>query len=462
MATVNRNTKLSTAARLLAVLMGALLTGMAWRIRGDHGFGGTWGMLAVSTTLILFLLFIFPKKDKMSLEFFAVFAFMSAITAGGWGTINSQITGTLTSTAEFTGETAARIIEISPVSGIITMLMLGFGWMPFFGFFLGQYFSDKRYSVFRCVEGIAVYYAAKNIFKFTLAPLLYKLVCPQAVSLFEDGLADRNIAKTPFAFYASALGNLAKGKKIPGGRNYFTCVATVAGVLAAVTLILWIALRFKDKRCAGIALGSCGCMALAITAADVFMLLGDKPNAPQWLSENSWPLWEYFTGFLFGALIVAFLFCINKSDAENVKCFSAQKLPKPLRLAVGFASFFMAFCITPIVAAGGRMDSTAYLKNGEAATLPVYIATAVLAAAIAAALTVKNMVKNGKLSPIGNSIESAAKAACPMLLAVFVLLYFFTAASYAVYPPLSVVTNIMIFSVAGFYAGYAVLIKKVR
>ncbi|HBL41123.1 MAG TPA: hypothetical protein DDY98_05975 [Ruminococcaceae bacterium] len=470
--TQNRITDAPSA--LLAALMGALLTGFMWRLRGDHGFGGSTGMYAVLTVLLLFLVWLFPRKDKVNLPFITLASFAGAITAGGWGTINSQITGWMTSTGAFLGEEKAVDIAVSPLAGVITMLLLGFGWLPLFGMMLGQYFSDRKYHILNAVEGTAVFYAASYLFRFTGAPYLYKLINPTAVKLFEDGLASYGIEQTPQSLLLKFFGDQSKKvkylldgetlkikiKEIPGGRNYFTCCAVLAAAFGALALIVYLALRFRDKKAAGITALTCSAMAVSITVPDVFFLIGawgesGKIAVPQALIENSWSFWEYGTGFLFGLLIVLLLLPFAKQKLKNnVTLFELKGLPKVLKKIVAVLAFACTFCLAPVLAVASRMD-----EMSEKAVLPATVAAAVIGVGLTVLFTVKN---KKTLSPLGKTPAQAARTACPILFAVYALLYFFIGPAYALHQPQSAVTSLMMFSFALFCLGYVLLSALLR
>ncbi|MBQ7596356.1 MAG: hypothetical protein IJU45_06805, partial [Clostridia bacterium] len=427
---LNRVTNTPTA--IMAAVTAALLTGMMWRLRGDHGFGGSFGMYAVLTILLLFIILVYPRKNKANLPFVTLTALAGAVTAGGWGTINHQITGVLTETGKFPGAEEVGSIAVSPLSGLVTMLLLGFGWLPLFGMMLGMYFSDRKYNFFNALEGTAVFYAARYLFKFTAAPALYRLICPGAVDLFNDGLKAYGIDTTPQSLLFKCLGDQSKKiagtvngeaikikiKEIPGGRNFFTCCAVLAAAFGALVLIVYFAARFRDKKGAKIMALICSAMAVSITAADVLILFGSFDNAPQALVQNSWSFWEYGTGFLFGLMSVLLLLPFAKQKVKNnAVLFEIKGMPQFLKKAIHVAAFFCTFCLSPILVVYSRID-----VMSEKAVLPAAIAAAVIGIALTVILAVRN---KKTLSPLGKPPAQAVDTALPILFAVYLLLYFF-------------------------------------
>ena len=191
--------------RIVSVLCAALLGGMLWRIRGARGFGSMWGMFVVAAGFSLYAFSIFGERKKIQYALFPWLVILTGITAGGWGTLNSQMSGQLGASALFAGEEAIRIIDVNPWSGLFLMLCLGFGWMPFFAYFFGYYFSSRKYKFKELAIGVVVFYVAYNLFKATLSHLIVQQLCTDATRLFKEGLADRALDTTPCGFVLKYL-----------------------------------------------------------------------------------------------------------------------------------------------------------------------------------------------------------------------------------------------------------------
>ena len=143
---ITKSNLLTWYQKIFAVIAGASLVGIMWRARGSHGFGAKWGMFAVAFVFVLFVCSLYGKRKKMNYEMMPLAAVLAALTAGGWGTLNSQMNGYLSSNANFIGEAEFRFIEISEYSGLVIMLVLGFGWLPLFAICLASLFSKKKYE----------------------------------------------------------------------------------------------------------------------------------------------------------------------------------------------------------------------------------------------------------------------------------------------------------------------------
>lgn len=319
-----KNEPLRLSTKIFAVITAALMTGFMWRVRGEHGWGSMWGMFAVGVVLILLIYALFGDKKKMNYAMLPVSVLLLGITNGGWGTLNSQMGGYLTSTAPFTGEEAARLVEIDPVHGLFMMLFLGFGWMPLFAFIVGSLFSPKEYKLKHYIILIAVFYAVTYIFKFSLSHFILEAVHPEAVAYCKEGFADRGIELSPMMAYIKEFGSASWAKKIPFARNYFTSIDVMSAAFGALATSLAALVILRDKFTAVISLLINTTCSLSITIADIFMIidsdrglipLGDK--VPLWIQNPSWSLWEFFTGFLLGGGIMLILVCIPKKYVKE-------------------------------------------------------------------------------------------------------------------------------------------------
>ena len=314
-----QNGNLTACGKIFAVITCALMTGFMWRVRGDHGWGSMWGMFAVGVMLILFIYAVFGERKKMNYEMLPLAVFFLGITNGGWGTLNSQMEGYLTSTAAFTGEEAARLVEINPVHGLFMMLFLGFGWMPLFAVIVGSLFSEKEYKLKHYIILIAVFYVTETIFRFSLSHFIIEAVHPEAVAFCKEGFADRGIELSPMMAYIKELGSASWAKKIPFARNYFTSIDVMSAAFGALFTSLTALIILKDKLTGIVSLLINTVCALSITIADVFLIIdsdrGILPpvgEVPMWLKAPAWSLWEFFTGFLLGLGIMLILVCIPK------------------------------------------------------------------------------------------------------------------------------------------------------
>ena len=321
---------------ILPILLGAVVTGFAWRVRGTGGWGAAWGLLNAGMLLTLYLLAVRGRRDGAGLSLVAAAAFSFMFTAPAWGTLLTQITGVMT--VEYAA--GEQTVFVSPLSGVILMLCMGFGLAALFGVMLGRVFNGKPWRLRDYAAVLLVFLIVAYGAKASVAHWLVKLIQPQTVEAFQKGLTEAGIEKTPFAAYLTHFNAEGWAKKIAGGRHYYACVSAFSSALGSVAAILAARFLAKDRYPAKIGVTVCGAFAFAITLADLFFWFGNGGyHMEQGFSLPdgwaAWSLWEYFTGFIAGGIITA----VVLKTAPDVPAQEPllAKLPEKPRTVVGFA-----------------------------------------------------------------------------------------------------------------------------
>ena len=80
-------TKNSKLYNVLAVLVGALLLGFLWRVRGEHGWGSSWGLLNAGFVFALYLCVVAGARKKMNFIWVSLTAASFMLTTPSWGTL---------------------------------------------------------------------------------------------------------------------------------------------------------------------------------------------------------------------------------------------------------------------------------------------------------------------------------------------------------------------------------------
>ena len=70
----------SILKNILIVLMGALLMGFLWRIRGTNGWGSSWGLLNAGAMFSLFAITIIGDRKKTNLAWVGASSLMFMLT----------------------------------------------------------------------------------------------------------------------------------------------------------------------------------------------------------------------------------------------------------------------------------------------------------------------------------------------------------------------------------------------
>lgn len=408
------------------------MLGFAWRVRGNHGFGAKWGMFCVAATLVLLVYALYGRRRKMNYEMIPITAFFAAITAGGWGTLNSQMSGYLSSNAYFTGEEVYQSLEISPFSGLAIMLLLGFGWLPLFSIVLGSLFSKREYKAKDYIVFIAVYYIAMLVSSITVSHLILDLINPQAVEGAAAGIADAGYDLSPMKAFIVKLGSASWAKKIPYCRNYFTSIKVISSAVGAVATSLSVKFVLKDKFTARFStLVNLTC-AVAITAADFSLILGSDRGflagkaVPPYLQESQWGVWEYFTGFIFGLLVMLIIVLLPKKYTDSEAEFEYSPLFKQPKISLLFNSAItLLFTFGIILSRAFSFRFVELFVDSEALEIVLTVVLSVLLFIPCYKTVKKNMVTKSLPTPVDMSAQQFADKALPLYIAVIGLIYFF-------------------------------------
>lgn len=322
---MTKNISQSKIYNVITVILGALLMGFLWRVRGTHGWGSSWGLLNAGIVFVLFITVAVGERKKMNLAWTSLTALSFMLTVPAWGTLLKQMTGVL----DFDG----TVYEISPWSGVFMMLCLGFGVASIFGVMLGRAYSDKQWKLWHIIVLVGVFYAVGYLAKATVSHLILQAVQPQAAEALAGELKAVGINDGVYKTYMQHFDNDAWAKKFTqealgrisvAGRNYFQSIMTISSAISAVAVLITTRFVIKDKRAALTGTVTCVAFAIAITLADLFFWFEAKSYAVP-ATYAPWSLWEYFTGFIAGGIITAFLVSLKKKD--DVPELAFAKLP---------------------------------------------------------------------------------------------------------------------------------------
>lgn len=422
----------SKLRNVLTVLIGAMLMGMMWRVRGTHGWGSSWGLLNAGIVFILFLTVAIGERKKMNFAWTSLTALSFMLTVPAWGTLLNQITGVL----DFDG----KIYEISPWSGVFMMLCLGFGVASIFGIMLGRAYSDKQWKFYHVVILIGVFYAVNYLSKATVSHWIIQAIQPESITAFADDLKSVGLGDNVYEIYMQHFDNDAWAKKFTvealgrisvAGRNYFQEIMTISSAISAFAVLLTTRFIIKDKRAALTGAVTCGAFALAITVADIFFWFEAK-DYPIPDSYAAWSLWEYFTGFIAGGIITAFLLYIKKKDDVPEITFSKlpQKVQTIFNFILGFIVMIGVSIVRPVLE---RFDESEYM-----------IVFVIISALIAVAIAVVLSKKYGcALEKISYTKFSGVALLC-FVTYIFAAYMFIGCAEYLCYKEIGMIHNILV------------------
>lgn len=334
------NVKKNTAFQnIITILMGALLFGLLWRVRGEHGWGSSWGLLNAGFVFTLFIIVIKGTRQKLDLKHIALIAISFMFTTPGWGTLLNQITGVIYQPEDLSLGLETTYTSVG--SAVFLMLCLGFGLASLFGIMLGKGFSAKEWKLRHFIVLLAVFYITDLIASAFISPFILNAVQPEAAEVFEKGLALSEIDGSAYEVYLAHFKDVSWAKKIEGGRNYFQSAEAITSAIKALTSILATRFIIKDKIAAKTGGVVCCAFAFGITLADLFFYFGN--GGYHMLNESylpeffyAWGCWEYFTGFIAGALITAFIVFLKPE--EDVGEIVFPKIPEKVKKVLIFVA----------------------------------------------------------------------------------------------------------------------------
>ncbi len=423
---------LSVFKKILVILTGALLVGFMWHVRGQHGFGAKWGMFAVGFAIVLFVYAIYGKKQKMNYETAPMIAAFAAITAGGWGTLNSQIGGVLSSSATFQGEEVFRYTQISTYSGWAIMFLLGFGWLPLFSILIGSLFSKKKYEFKDFVIFVGVYTVTTVICNFTLSHYILEVINPQAVSCCAEGLTDAGVSMSPMKAFNINFGSAAWAKKIPYCRNYFQSIKVISSALGAIVSSVAVGVVLKDKFNAIFSTLSNIFCGVGISVASLFLAMSTEErtvfkdvNLPQFISYNAWELWEYFTGFIYGILLFTAIVLLPKKYVEQEK-YEYKPMFNNKKFTIFYNEVFtLLFSFGVILSrAIGFRAPRAFIEDDVVETIVTIVLSVAAYFLFIRKIISKNMRENNFSTPLDLTPQDFAKKSLPVFISVCAIAYF--------------------------------------
>jgi len=270
--------------RVVTILMAALLVGFGWQIRGS-------GTSDPSVVVLLFLLFLsihYSPRKKFNILSFAFVVFAITIMRTGWGTFISQagipwvVPGYLL--ADFD-------IAVPWWSGYFWLFNVGISWFGLGSLLFGGYFFTTQNYGFRDIVIIFVLFITTSYAVGFLADFLIPYLAPTYYNeIYLTGISERS--------YGSMRGNMSKA-------------------MAIIPALIYIRFVRKDKEFSNRAIAAMLFFAFSLTIATLLEIN----------SSTAWGLWEYTTGFIFGALIFWFFGRFTDDQLAETNVASGLDVP---------------------------------------------------------------------------------------------------------------------------------------
>ena len=407
--------------KILLILLGGLLLGFLWRLRGSRGWGSEAGVFNVGFVYLLFITTVLGERKKLDLGWLSLTAMSFILTVPSWGTIVNQISGIIRETEVEGAEHFFRYI--SPVSGAFMMFCVGFGMAGIYGIMLGRGFSSHQWKIRDFLIVIGAFLISDVISKASISHLVVQLIQPEAVDLFEEGLEIAGIEGSVYKVFMQHFADISWGKKIIGGRNYFSEIQAVSSAIRALSAILAARFIVKDKVASKVGAVVCGAFGLSITVSDLFFWFangGYRQLGTHYEGDflYAWSCWEYFTGFIAGIIITAVL--ISLTEREDVNEAAFLNLPeKPKKILIFLAGFIGTVGVNLVRPVARRFEESSDIVR------IIAISSAVILTAILIVLIVRKAGINSEKA----GMEWLAKILLPVFTAFMTLSYFFIASA---------------------------------
>ena len=405
--------------KAFTVLVGALILGFCWRLRGENGWGSSWGLLFSGVIFTMFVILAVGERKRFDFGWLGLTAVSFMLTVPSWGTLNNQITGILFSEELWGTVENPTVNYVSPLSAVFLMLCLGFGLATIWGVLLGRAYSGKPWKLQDLIIIIAVFYAVNYISKATVSHLILDLVQPQASEIYAKCLNDEGITESVYRVYMQHFDNLAWAKKIDGGRNYFSSIQAISATLSSAAVLIATRFLVKDKRSANIGFAVSGAFSFAITIADLWLYFsygGYHMLHSSYLPGNigAWGMWEYSTGFIAGGIITYVM--LKMKQEEDVREVVFSKVPAK-------AKSVLTFLLSFVFALGVNLVRPVLekLKHADKSTMIIaVVASAIVTAVVCIIIAVKYGFALEKIR-----LSDFVKVALPVMIFLSTAEYYF-------------------------------------
>lgn len=265
----------------ITALMGALLLGFAWQIRGS-------GTSDPSVVAVLFLMYFsvnYSPRKKFNMLVFGLAALMFNVMRTGWGTFIPQaglpgiIPGYLPPNID---------IAVPWWYGYFWLFVVGISWMGLPSLLFGGYlFTRKHYGLKDVVIIIIIFVSTRYLLTFLLEPLIPFMASEYYNEIYLTGISERS--------YGSMIGNLSTA-------------------LAIIPVLLYILYVKKDKYFFKYSLAAMLIFALSLSLAVVWRPVSVLTGLAKY---GGWSMWEYTTGFLFGLGIFLYYARIQEKELRE-------------------------------------------------------------------------------------------------------------------------------------------------
>lgn len=441
-------TKSNVGAKIISVILGAIIGGFMWRCRGDGGFGSSWGLYSVGLVLMLLIYHFYGNRKGMKYEMIPLGALMLGLSVTGYATVIVQLAGVVWSDLPYSGELLNGLepvligqngdvyAPIDHISGAVIIFLMAFTLIPLFAFFVTSLFSGKEYKIKHYIIAVAVFMVSQLIFKATVSHFILQLLNPDQVAYAALGLKEYGYDyASPMAAYMSHFMDRKWTQDIAFFENYYMSIEHVSDALSVVVLSLY-ALIFRKDKYTGF--GSLLLNLLTAIPTTIFTCLVSCSFDSGFFkgvefSETfrrfaSWGVWEFIVGFFVGLFVMAFLALTVRNNHTAETDLSPVFENKKLNFGFSFLLTVFILGVTPARAIGIRFARLLETANILGDDEPLGTILTVVLSVIFGVFMIKILRRN-ILEKNSNAFDMSpvkfAKIALPSYLAMCFVIYFF-------------------------------------
>lgn len=353
--------------KALTIVMGTLLWGMAWQIRGN----GTSNPSAVILLFLLFLAIHYAPRQKFNLFVFGLAVLVFRLMRTGWGTLVGQagIPGLYPGHITPDGAELARQISYDIVvpwwHGYFWLVIVGFAWAGLPSLIFGGYFFTRlRYGWKDVLVCLALFIVGRQVGVFLAEQFIPWFAAEYYQQIYLPGISQRN--------YISMRGNLSTA-------------------LAILPVIAYIYFGRKDRAFARRSLTVTAIFGAGLALAAFWHPIGR--NNPQW-NLPAWSLWEYFSGFFIGGLLFWFYSRFSEQELQETDLPGPElsDSSEPIRQFLLGAAALYAFVLYSLA---DSMAGSLRITSGWLGVEPPVSARAIEAVVVGVALVLYYFYRRG-------------------------------------------------------------------
>jgi len=269
---------------ILNVLIGALLFGYGWHIRGS----GTSDPTIVMALFLLFLSWMFGPRKKFNYFIFGIIVLVFRTGRRGWGTFVGQAGIPGLYPGHLISYTENYHVEVAWWQGYFWLFIVGLAWIGPTTLFLGGYLlSDTKFS-WKDIFSIILIYVGSAAIGHYIAKSIVPIIAPEAYN---------------YVYL-----------EVGSERNYNSMIENFRLAFAMIPVFLYIYFVKGDKKFVKRSSLIWILFGVGLSVADLWQMYGRNNRE---LGIPFWGLWEYFSGLIFGIGIMIFYNKIPKEEWNN-------------------------------------------------------------------------------------------------------------------------------------------------